>query len=58
MEDGEAVEIVQRGLAGVEPGAASVLSMGGDSDADLDRLGMDENSIRGFWRGYRQFMQL
>jgi anthranilate 1,2-dioxygenase large subunit len=58
MEDGEAVQIVQQGLAGVEAGAASVLSMGGDSDADLDRLGMDENSIRGFWRGYRQFMQL
>ena len=58
MEDGEAVQIVQQGLAGVEDGAASVLSMGGDSDADLDRLGMDENSIRGFWRGYRQFMQL
>jgi len=36
----------------------SVLSMGGDSNADLDRLGMDENSIRGFWRRYRQFMQV
>ena len=58
MEDGEAVEIVQRGLAGVEPNAASVLSMGGDSDADLDRLRLGENSIRGFWRGYRRFMQL
>ena len=58
MEDGEAVEIVQRGLAGVEPGASLSPSMDGDSDADLDRLGMDENSIRGFWRGYRQFMQL
>jgi anthranilate 1,2-dioxygenase large subunit len=58
MEDGEAVQIVQQGLAGVEAGASSVLSMGGDSDADLDRVGMDGNSIRGFWRGYRQFMQL
>jgi anthranilate 1,2-dioxygenase large subunit len=58
MEDGEAVEIVQQGLKGVEAGKASVLSMGGDGDADLDRLGMDENSIRGFWRGYRQFMQV
>ncbi len=58
MEDGEAVEIVQRGLVGVDAGQGSVLSMGGDSDSDLDRLGMDENSIRGFWRGYRQFMQV
>ncbi len=58
MEDGEAVEIVQHGLVGVEANAGSVLAMGGDSDSDLDRLGMDENSIRGFWRGYRQFMQL
>ena len=35
-------------------------SMGSDdcSDADLDRLGMDENSVRGFWRGYREFMAL
>jgi anthranilate 1,2-dioxygenase large subunit len=58
MEDGEAVEIVQQGLVGATSDAASVLSMGGDSDADLDRLGMDENSIRGFWHGYRQFMRV
>nr|ART38807.1 G478 [uncultured bacterium] len=58
MEDGEAVEIVQQGLVGVEAGTTSVLAMGGDSDDDLDRLGMDENSVRGFWRGYREFMAL
>ena len=55
MEDGEAVEIVQRGIAGAADDA-SFVEMGGRGCEDLDAIGSDENSIRGFWKAYREIM--
>ena len=55
MEDGEAVEIVQKGI--VRDGDESAfIEMGGSATGNLDYVGLDENSIRGFWGGYRRFM--
>jgi anthranilate 1,2-dioxygenase large subunit len=56
MEDGEAGEIIQRAI---RDGAdlSSFVEMGGSSTDDLyDISGTDENSIRGFWSGYRALM--
>ena len=56
MEDGEAVEIVQRGIVGAADDA-SFIEMGGRGCEDLDAIGSDENSIRGFWKAYREIME-
>jgi len=55
MEDAEAGEIVQRGIVR-DADQTSFMEMGGDGLDDLDGVGADENSIRGFWKGYRQLM--
>jgi len=55
MEDGEAVELVQRGIIRDED-ESSFVEMGGLGAEDLDRVGSDENSIRGFWKAYREIM--
>ena len=55
MEDGEAVEIVQRGIAGAAE-ESSFIEMGGRGVENLDAIGSDENSIRGFWKAYREIM--
>jgi len=57
MEDAEAGEIVQRGIVR-DADKNSFMEMGGDGLNNLDGVGADENSIRGFWKGYRQLMGL
>lgn len=55
MEDGEALRLVQLGLAS-RPGGHSVLQMGGLGDLhDTDYLSQ-EISIRGFWKHYHHLM--
>ena len=55
MEDGEAVELVQRAV--IRDGAeTSFVEMGGRGSDNLDYLGSDENAIRGFWKAYRDVM--
>ncbi|MEH6502666.1 MAG: aromatic ring-hydroxylating dioxygenase subunit alpha [Cycloclasticus sp.] len=56
MEDGEAVELVQQGISRDET-EYSFIEMGGNDVADFTSpMGMDENAVRGFWKGYREFM--
>ena len=57
MEDAEAGEVVQRGIVR-DADQSSFMEMGGDGVNDLDGVGADENSIRGFWKGYRAIMEL
>ena len=58
MEDGEAVEICQSGSAGAAK-ENSFIEMGGtDVRPDYAPMGMDENSVRGFWTGYLKLMRL
>ncbi|MBC7284985.1 aromatic ring-hydroxylating dioxygenase subunit alpha [Hoeflea sp.] len=56
MEDGEAVELCQQGTVGAE-GKRSFVEMGGDDVRQYYApMGMDENSVRGFWKGYLSLM--
>lgn len=56
MEDGEAVELVQQGIHRDET-ERSFVEMGGNEVEDYTSpMGMDENAVRGFWKGYRQTM--
>ncbi len=57
MEDGEAVEICQQGIAG-SLDETSVIECGGSSVESMEVMGVDENGVRGFWAGYRQLMGL
>nr|ART37488.1 E260 [uncultured bacterium] len=57
MEDGEAVNICQQGIAG-SLDATSVIECGGDSTDSMEVMGVDENGVRAFWAGYRQLMGL
>ena len=54
MEDGEAVEIVQKGVAR-DAGESSYLGMGGGRAEDAQHL-VTESSIVGFWEHYRRLM--
>ena len=57
MEDGEAVEMCQNGV--VRDGDQSALiAMGGNSTDNVETMGMDENAVRGFWKGYRALMKV
>jgi anthranilate 1,2-dioxygenase large subunit len=56
MEDGEAVELCQTGIAG-SGDERSFIEMGGaDVRPVYTPIGMDENSVRGFWKGYLRLM--
>lgn len=56
MEDGEAVELCQQGTAGAD-GWSSVVAMGGaDVVSRVAPIGLDENAVRGFWKGYLALM--
>ncbi|WP_372722275.1 Rieske 2Fe-2S domain-containing protein [Immundisolibacter sp.] len=57
MEDGEAVEICQQGIAG-SLDETSVIECGGSSVESMEVMGVDENGVRGFWTGYRKLMGL
>jgi anthranilate 1,2-dioxygenase large subunit len=54
MEDTEATELVQRGVAGY-PEATSVIEMARDAPAQSDTL-ITESLIRRFWSGYERLM--
>jgi len=56
MEDGEAVEICQRGTAGTEAARSFVAMSGTDINPVVSPIGMDENAVRGFWKGYWDLM--
>ncbi|WP_454916216.1 aromatic ring-hydroxylating dioxygenase subunit alpha [Xanthobacter sediminis] len=56
MEDGEAIEIVQRAIQGEGDGQA-VLEMGGHETVGVDHL-VTEAAIRCMWKSYRQTMGL
>ena len=56
MEDGEAVELCQNGVHRDET-ERSFIEMGGTEAAQhTSPIGMDENAVRGFWKGYRKVM--
>ena len=56
MEDAEAGEIIQRGIVR-DADRNAFVEMGGSGTEDiLTGSGTDENSIRGFWKGYRELM--
>lgn len=56
MEDGEAVELVQNGVHR-DGELRSFIEMGGNDVEDYTSpMGMDENAVRGFWKGYREVM--
>lgn len=54
MEDGEAVEIVQKAIIG-ETAAESYIAMGGGRAEDADHL-VTEGSIVGFWENYEKLV--
>ena len=54
MEDTEATELVQRGVA-ADSAATSVIDMGRDAPDQTDTL-ITESLIRAFWAGYRTLM--
>lgn len=58
MEDGEAVELCQNGTAGGD-GLRSHITMGngGSIEPLVAPIGMDENNVRGFWKGYFKLMR-
>lgn len=56
MEDGEAVELVSRAIAGGSDDS-SFIAMGGGKAEGADHL-ITEGAIIGFWRHYRQLMQI
>jgi anthranilate 1,2-dioxygenase large subunit len=56
MEDGEAIELCQNGVHRDE-NVRSFIEMGGTEAAQhTSPIGMDENAVRGFWKGYRNVM--
>jgi anthranilate 1,2-dioxygenase large subunit len=54
MEDTEATELVQQGVAG-DPGRTSVIDMARDAPEQSDTL-ITEKLIRAFWAGYEKLM--
>lgn len=56
MEDGAVGGFVQRGIAGSNR-EASVVMMGGDS-TESSSSRASENSIRGFWKAYRNYTEI
>ena len=56
LEDGEAVEIVQRAVEG-DPRAASFIEMGGRDVGDVDHM-ITETGVRAMWGAYRDLMGL
>ncbi|MGQ0696859.1 MAG: aromatic ring-hydroxylating dioxygenase subunit alpha [Panacagrimonas sp.] len=57
MEDGEAVELCQQGTAGADTWS-SLIEMGGNEVVSkVAPIGLDENAVRGFWKGYFGLMR-
>ena len=56
MEDGEAVELCQQGTAGAEDWNSLVEMGGTDVVSKVSPIGLDENAVRGFWKGYLALM--
>lgn len=56
MEDGEAVEMCQDATSSDECGH-SYIKMGGEETTNVSPIGMDENAVRGFWKGYLELMR-
>jgi anthranilate 1,2-dioxygenase large subunit len=57
MEDGEAVELCHQGTAGAG-NWRSLIGMGGSEVAPrVAPIGLDENAVRGFWKGYFGMMR-
>ena len=57
LEDGAVTNFVQRGIRGRGPDAAAVVEMGG-SGVQSSENRVTEATIRGFWKGYRETMDL
>ncbi len=56
MEDGAAAGFVQRGIRGAVD-ESSVVEMGGSGTASEESR-VSEAAVRGFWKAYRQYMQI
>ncbi len=54
MEDGEAIELVQRAVR-QDPGCESVIDLGGKGTDNEENL-LTESLLRSFWGGYRDMM--
>lgn len=58
MEDGEAVELCQHGTTGAD-NWSSLIEMGGSEVVSkVAPIGLDENAVRGFWKGYFGLMRV
>lgn len=58
MEDGEAVELCQQGTTGAD-NWSSLIEMGGSEVVSkVAPIGLDENAVRGFWKGYFGLMRV
>ena len=55
MEDGEAVEIVQKAIRGDRGQQSSYIGMGGGKAEDAEHL-VTESAIIGFWENYRSIL--
>lgn len=57
LEDGAVTNFVQRGIAGRDGLESAVVELGGDSvESSSNRV--TEATIRGFWKGYREVMEI
>jgi hypothetical protein len=56
MEDGAATGFVQRGIRGAGD-EESVVEMGG-SGTSSEESRVSEAAVRGFWKAYRQYMNM
>ena len=57
MEDGVVGSFVQR-AAKADPNAKTVLPMGGSQIEPSEGSRVTEAAVRGFWKGWREFMEL
>jgi anthranilate 1,2-dioxygenase large subunit len=57
IEDVEALELIQAGITKSDERRASMIEMGGRTSEDADHV-MTENTIRAFWKGYCDIMQI
>lgn len=56
MEDGEAVELVDRGVR-ADPDATSIIEMGGKEAGSAEHM-VTESAIRSMWQAYRRLMKI
>ena len=56
LEDGEATEICQEGVKGPDGHSQILMDLDNSTNPTIP-MGLDENAVRGFWRGYLHLME-